>query len=175
MQNEYDREAKEKELCKPLARREAPATSTVATTTETVAAVMTTTEAAAAAVVATETAASVDATETASSVVASGIASAVTTTQVEGMVAAPQDPLSPSADASIFKIGVGFLAWALWGHIPLNDGTQVVSKLFSNAKTNTSYGRGTSTRSAMRHAVIAASAAPIDDRRGRGKNATTIF
>ena len=144
MQNEYDREAKEKELCKPLARREAPATSTVATTTETVAAVMTKTEAAAAAavvatetavsVVAIETAASVDATETAASVVATGIASAVTTTQVEGMVAAPQDPFSSSADASIFKIGELFLAWALWGHIPLNDGTQVVSKLFSNAK-----------------------------------------
>ncbi len=150
MQNEYDRETKEKGQCGSSATTEAPATSTGdAATTETAAAAATTTTEATAAIVGTETAA--------------------TTTQVEGMVAEPQDPLSPCADASFFKVGVGFLAWALWGHIPLNDGAQMVSKLFSNAKANTSYGRGTSTRSAMQNAVIAASAAPVDNRRGRGK------
>jgi hypothetical protein len=150
MQNEYDRETKEKGLCKPPATTEGPATSTGdATTTESAAAATTTSTEATAAIVGTETAA--------------------TTTQAEGMVAEPQDPLSPCADASFFKVGVGFLAWALWGHIPLNDGAQMVSKLFSNAKANTSYGRGTSTRSAMQNAVIAASAAPVDNRRGRGK------
>ena len=70
---------------------------------------------------------------------------------------------------------MGFLAWVLWGHIHLNDGAQMVSKLFSNSKANTSYGRGTSTRSAMRNVVIAASAAPVDNRRGRGKKRDNII
>ena len=66
-----------------------------------------------------------------------------------------------------FKPGVGFLAWALWGHIPLQDGENMQSTQFSEVKANTSFGRGTSTRSAMRKAVIAANAAPVDNRRGK--------
>jgi hypothetical protein len=43
----------------------------------------------------------------------------------------------------------------------------MLSHLFSDVKANSSYGRGTSTRSAMRKALIAASAAPVDNRRGK--------
>ena len=75
---------------------------------------------------------------------------------------------------AFFKPGVGFLAWALWGHIPLQDGENMQSTLFGEVKANTSFGRGTSTRSAMRKAVIAANAAPVDNRRGKKREVEDI-
>ena len=66
------------------------------------------------------------------------------------------------------KGGSGFLAWALYGHIPLHDGAGMASLLFSEAKAKTSYGRGSKTRTAMRKAAIAASSmVPVDNRRGK--------
>jgi len=44
---------------------------------------------------------------------------------------------------------------------------------FSEAKENTSFGRGTSTRKAMRKALVAASAASVDNRRGKKHRATS--
>jgi hypothetical protein len=73
-----------------------------------------------------------------------------------------------------FKAGVGFLAWALWGHIPIHDGEKMISHLFSEVKANTSFGRGTSTRSAMRKALVAGSAAPVDNRRGKKRSMDTM-
>ena len=81
--------------------------------------------------------------------------------------------MTPSG--SFFKVGVGFLAWALWGHIPLHDGEQMLSHLFSAVKANTSFGRGTSTRSAMRKALLASSVAPVDNRRGKKRDANTMY
>jgi hypothetical protein len=75
---------------------------------------------------------------------------------------------------SFFKAGIGFLAWALWGHIPLCPGEGMISLHFSEAKAGTSFGRGTSTRSAMRKALMAASAAPVDNRRGKKREATSV-
>ncbi|KAI2496986.1 hypothetical protein MHU86_17513 [Fragilaria crotonensis] len=100
--------------------------------------------------------------------------SAVTISQVDNIGRdrlVEQQPLPPG---SFFKPGVGFLAWALWGHIPLHDGEQMISRLFNEVKANTSFGRGTSTRSVMRKALIAASAAPADNRRGKKRNADTV-
>ena len=66
------------------------------------------------------------------------------------------------------KGGSGFLAWALYGHIPLHDGAGMASLLFSEAKAKTLYGRGSRTRNTMRKAAIAASSmVPVDNRRGK--------
>jgi hypothetical protein len=67
------------------------------------------------------------------------------------------------ASCSFFKAGDGFIALALWGHIPLHDMEQMLLHLFINVKAKTSFGRGTSTRSAMRKALIATSAAPLNN------------
>ena len=66
-----------------------------------------------------------------------------------------------------FKFGVGFLAWALWGHIPIHDGAGMASMLFNESKVDTSFGRGTHTRSALRKAAMAASMPPVDNRHGK--------
>jgi hypothetical protein len=66
-----------------------------------------------------------------------------------------------------FKFGVGFLAWALWGHIPIQDGAAMASMLFNESKVDSSFGRGTHTRTAMRKAAMAASMPPVDNRRGK--------
>ena len=95
---------------------------------------------------------------------------AATTTQVNSKGDEQQDPCS---SPSFFKAGVEFLAWARWGHIPLSDGAQMISHLFSPVNAKKSYRRGTSTRSAMRKAVVAASAAPVDNRRGRKREIDT--
>jgi hypothetical protein len=50
----------------------------------------------------------------------------------------------------------------------------MISLHFSEAKAGTSFGRGTSTRSAMRKALMAASAAPVDNRRGKKREATSV-
>jgi hypothetical protein len=66
-----------------------------------------------------------------------------------------------------FKFGVGFLAWALWGHIPIQDGAAMASMLFNESKVDKSFGRGTQTRTAMRKAAMAASMPPVENRRGK--------
>jgi hypothetical protein len=91
---------------------------------------------------------------------ASSTATVITTTEIAG--AAANKDLNP-----YFKCGSGFLAWALFGHIPLHDGVEMASLLFSEVKKSTSYGRGSKTRTAMRKAAMAASVLPVDNRRGK--------
>lgn len=52
---------------------------------------------------------------------------ATTTTQVNNDGAGAIEQHSLPGSASFFKAGVGFLAWALWGHIPLHNGEQMLS------------------------------------------------
>jgi hypothetical protein len=92
--------------------------------------------------------------------------------KVESPATAGSTTTVPSG--TYFKAGVGFLAWALWGHIPLCPGEGMISIHFSEAKVGTSFGRGNSTRSAMRKALMAASAAPVDNRRGKKREATSV-
>ena len=60
----------------------------------------------------------------------------------------------------------GFIAWCLWGFIPVNDDFSMRSSLFSDSKTNSSHGRKTGSRRALlkqagREPTVA------DERRGR--------
>ena len=110
---------------------------------------------------------------------ADGIATTATTaatTTTDGATAAAGAGAAAANDVAgvgakdanpYFKCGSGFLAWALYGHIPLHDSPGMASLLFSEVKTPTSYGRGTSTRSAMRKAAMAASMPPVDNRHGK--------
>jgi hypothetical protein len=42
------------------------------------------------------------------------------------------------------------MAWCLWGFIPVNEETAMKSSLFSESKTNTSFGRNTGSRRALK-------------------------
>jgi hypothetical protein len=60
----------------------------------------------------------------------------------------------------------GFIAWCLWGFIPVNDDFSMRSSLFSDSKTDSSHGRKTGSRRALlkqagREPTVA------DERRGR--------
>lgn len=46
----------------------------------------------------------------------------------------------------------GFLAWCLWGWIPIPTGAKIKSSLFSDCNVNASYGRKTLSRQALRSA-----------------------
>jgi hypothetical protein len=141
---ECNREAKAKQQHVSIATTESAATTTTIVTGETACAVATNTT------------------------TLTGSAAATTTLiNNDGRYGVVMELHSFPASGSFFKAGVGFLAWALWGHIPLHDGEQMLSHLFSNVKAKTSFGRGTSTRSAMRKALIAATAAHVDNRQGK--------
>lgn len=56
-------------------------------------------------------------------------------------------------DSYVFR---GFLAWCLWGWIPIQTGAKIKSSLFSNCKVNASYGRRTSSRQALKSVQHAA-------------------
>jgi hypothetical protein len=70
-------------------------------------------------------------------------------------------------DGTFFKCGVGFLAWALWGHVPIHDSACMQSDLFGDGKINASFGRKTASRAQMRKLLIEQNAATVDNRRGR--------
>ena len=74
----------------------------------------------------------------------------------------------------------GFLAWCLWGHIPIDDSTTNMKSLqFTDSKVGASYGRGTGSRRSLKAATAAATAAAsgsllpdsvrLDNRRGLKK------
>ena len=67
----------------------------------------------------------------------------------------------------------GFLSWCLWGYVPIEEsGEDMKSNLFSDSKTNTSFGRNTGSRSALKKAACALEDGmlPIfDERRGAKK------
>jgi hypothetical protein len=52
-------------------------------------------------------------------------------------------------DAYVFR---GFLAWCLWGWIPLETGAKIKSSLFTDGKASASYGRKTMLRLALKSA-----------------------
>ena len=74
-------------------------------------------------------------------------------------------------DGTFFKCGVGFLAWALWGHIPIHDSACMQSDSFGDGKINASFGRKTASRAQMRKLLIEQNAATVDNRRGRKSRA----
>jgi hypothetical protein len=43
-------------------------------------------------------------------------------------------------DATFFKCDVGFLAWALWGHIPILDSAGMQSDFSNDTKKKASFG-----------------------------------
>lgn len=55
----------------------------------------------------------------------------------------PTDAVDKVPPNYFFK---GFLAWCLWGHLPIVGGEAMKSSLFTEAKTPTSFGRKTSSR-----------------------------
>jgi hypothetical protein len=70
-----------------------------------------------------------------------------------------------------FKCGFGFLAWALWGHIPILDSAGMQGDFFSDAKKKASFGRITESRAAFRKLLVQQNAAGIDNRRGKKRRA----
>ncbi len=75
-------------------------------------------------------------------------------------------------DATFFKCSVGFLAWVLWGFIPIHDSAGMQSDLFGDAKINASVGRKAASRAQMRRLLIEQRAATVDNRRGRKRCST---
>jgi hypothetical protein len=59
------------------------------------------------------------------------------------LVSDPLPTVDNYPDASFFKCGVGFLAWALWGHIPIHDSAGMQSDFFDDTKKKASFGRKT--------------------------------
>jgi hypothetical protein len=55
-------------------------------------------------------------------------------------------------DSYVFR---GFLAWCLWGWIPIQTGAKIKSSLFTDGKANASYGRKTLSRQALKSAKYA--------------------
>jgi hypothetical protein len=56
----------------------------------------------------------------------------------------------------------GFLAWCLWGWIPIHSGAKIKSSLFTDAKANASHGRKILSRQALKSAKHAAYRMPVD-------------
>ena len=75
-------------------------------------------------------------------------------------------------DGSFFKCGVGFLAWALWGYIPIHDSAGTQSDLFGSAKINASFGRMIMLSTQMRKLLIEQSSAIVNNRRGKKRHIT---
>ena len=75
-------------------------------------------------------------------------------------------------DATFFKCGVGFLAWALWGFIPIHDSAGMQSTLFGDSKIGASVGRKATSRAQMRKLLMESNAATVDNRRGRKRRST---
>ena len=70
-----------------------------------------------------------------------------------------------------FKCGFGFIAWALWGHIPILDSAGMQGDFFSDAKKNASFGRNTESRAAFRKLLVQKNGAGVDNRRGKKRRA----
>jgi hypothetical protein len=70
-----------------------------------------------------------------------------------------------------FKCGSGFIAWALWGHIPIIDSSGMQTDFFSDAKKKASFGRKTESRAAFRKKMVEANTAEADNRRGKKRRA----
>ena len=75
-------------------------------------------------------------------------------------------------DKTFFCCGVGFLAWALWEHIPIHNSACMQSDLFGDLKRSASVGRKTASCAQMRKLMIAECAANVNNRRGRKHRVT---
>ena len=83
------------------------------------------------------------------------------------LVSDPLPAMDKYPDASFFKCGVGFLAWALWGYIPIHDSAGMQSEFFDDTKKKASFGRKTESRAQMRKLLVEQNAAAVDNRRGK--------
>ena len=94
----------------------------------------------------------------------------------EGVVVV-SDPLPGEMDsypdASFFKCGVGFLAWALWGHIPIHDSAGMKTEFFDETKKKASFGRKTESRAQMRKLLLDKTAVAVDNRRGKKRRTSS--
>jgi hypothetical protein len=70
-----------------------------------------------------------------------------------------------------FKCGFGFIAWALWGHIPILNSAGMQGDFFCDAKKNASFGRNTKSRAAFRKLLVQKNGAGVDNRRGKKRRA----
>lgn len=61
-------------------------------------------------------------------------------------------------DSYVFR---GFIAWCLWGWIPIPTGPKIKSSLFTDSKVNASYGRKTLSRQALKSANHADTRRPV--------------
>ena len=73
-------------------------------------------------------------------------------------------------DGTFFK---GFIAWCLWGYIPITIDPEMKSMAFTDSKVGTSYGRKKGSRQAMKD--DATSVSLIDNRRGKSVESTRII
>ena len=64
------------------------------------------------------------------------------------------------------KFVKGFLTWCLFGHIPITNDPDMRYMSFTETKVPTSYGRKTSSRSALKEAAASLDGIPVDNRRG---------
>jgi hypothetical protein len=77
------------------------------------------------------------------------------------------DNADEEPDGKFFK---GFIAWCLWGHIPIENDEDMKSMSFTESKVGTSYGRKTGSRSALKAAAaLRSDGIPVDNRRGTKK------
>ena len=63
----------------------------------------------------------------------------------------------------------GFMAWCLWGHIPIENDTNMKSLQFTDSKVATYHGRGTGLRRALKSAESLEDGVHLDNRRGTTK------
>jgi hypothetical protein len=73
-------------------------------------------------------------------------------------------------DSTFFKCGVGFMAWALWGFIPIHNTAGMQSDLFGDAKISFIWKKDGVRK--MRRLSIEQSAASVDNHRGRKRRST---
>jgi hypothetical protein len=82
--------------------------------------------------------------------------------------AGPENAVDDEPDGKFFK---GFIAWCLWGHIPIENDEDMKSMSFTESKVGSGYGRKTGSRSALKAAAASRleGLVSVDNRRGTKK------
>jgi hypothetical protein len=88
------------------------------------------------------------------------------------LVSDPWPAVDNYPDASFFKCGVGFRAWALWGHIPIHDSAGMQSDFFDDTKKKASFGRKTESRAQLRKLLVQQNSSTVDNHRGNKRRAS---
>ncbi len=80
----------------------------------------------------------------------------------------PENAVDDEPDGKFFK---GFIAWCLWGHIPIENDEDMKSMSFTESKVGSGYGRKTGSRSALKAAAASRSEGlvSVHNRRGTKK------